>query len=583
MNRLTILALTACLLVLPALFTAETVMLTMRDGTKLHTDVDYFDDKPRTTVIDRSPYGQWGIELLADIWLLFGFHSIRQDFRGTGLSQGNFTLWKHAATDEYDTMEWAQNQSWSNGEFFTIGASADGFASFFATPLSPPWLKGQAIIFASSVGYEVIYPGGAFRYELIEAWLNGTVPNQAAGLIQDVRENEAPGVWWDKLNLTKSGYDAVKWPSVMWAGWYDIFTVGNLIGFEGYQKHASPEYIGKSKLVVDPLGHCQHAHKFFPKNLIEGRALLPALLIYDLYKGKSAAESAKAVTFYVMGANEDGASGNYWTTLDDWPEPETYNLYLGSDGSLSETPVASNTTTDAPASLSYKYDPLNPVPTIGGSNLEIPCGPLDQTPVLDRPDVLRFSTPVLTAPLAVTGAVDAVLYVSSDQVDTDFTVKIMDEYADGTSRLIQDGIVRMRWRNYRSSNEPELMKAGSVYEINLSLWNTSYVWSEGHKLTIAVSSSNFPRFSANPNTGRPLTNPGFPVTATNTIHLSSAAPSRLVLPKVSLSQLPPTIILEDVLATFQRENPGIPIEKAAAVIQRNLDPLMNETPEESWF
>lgn len=211
-----------------------------------------------------------------------GYVAVRQDMRGTGQSQGNFSLWQNEADDAYglssfvssfvssslcwthyfpcwmtfhasshkDTMTWIANQTWCNGSVFEVGASADGLNSFIAVLADPQWLRAQFVIFASSVGkchvcwvfvvvsltshlvidtfhllwscgltgYPIFYPGGAYQLALVEKWLNGTVPSQAAQCIQLVKEHEVPSPWWERLNLT-GHYQNVDFPSVMWAGW----------------------------------------------------------------------------------------------------------------------------------------------------------------------------------------------------------------------------------------------------------------------------------------------------------------------------------------------------------------------------
>jgi len=187
------------------------------------------------------------------------------------------------------------------------------------------------------------------------------------------------------------------------------------------------------------------------------------------------------------------------------------------------------------------YDPANPVQSLGGNNLMIACGPEDQRPAEERDDVMVFTGENLTEPVAITGPLHAVLYVSSNATDTDFTVKLTDVYPDGTSRLIQDGIVRMRWRkgtHFSSDPLPPLVE-GEVYEAEVSLWNTSYVFNVGHQIRVSISSSNYDRFEPNPNTGRLLAEPQLPpVPAKNTIHFGGKYDSRFLLPVVPLSALP---------------------------------------------
>lgn len=462
--------------------------------------------------------------------------------RGTGWSQGNFSFWRSSANDSYDTMDWISQQSWSNGNVLTVGASADGLASLEEVIDKPKWLKGQFVIFASDKGHGVAFPGYAFREQLITHWLSITVKD-AAYWIETIKGHEANGLWWHDLE-GKYFVDVVHAPAVFWGGWYDIFLNGNLNAYWGYQYASMPVAQGKSRLVIDPCGHCQDASKFFTKNLIYGRILLPILLSFDLFEHTSKfSESCKDVTFYVMGTQEDGAAGNYWTTLDEFPTFTPQNWYFHQDGTMSTSaPTGAGNTT-------YIYRPEDPVPTVGGNNLFGSCGPKDQTSVLDRPDVLVYTSDPMPAPYAITGPLQASLWVSGSTNDTDFTVKLMVVDANNESILIQDGIVRMRWREHLL--EPTPMVPGTMYNVDVSLWNTSFVINTGNRIRVAVSSSNYPRFSVNPNNGLPLLAHGANITAHNTLHVASDAPSHIVLPMVKLSDMPEFHALDVMTDRFE--------------------------------
>jgi hypothetical protein len=184
--------------------------------------------------------------------------------------------------------------------------------------------------------------------------------------------------------------------------------------------------------------------------------------------------------------------------------------------------------------LTYTYDPSNPVPTIGGQNLEIPGGPYDQTSIESRSDVLIFTSEELEEPYEATGPIKAKLYVSSDCPDTDFTVKLTDVYPDGRSMLITDGILRMRNRN--GVDHWEFMQNGEICEVEIDLWSTSYIWNAGHRIRIAISSSNYPRFLSNPNTKDSINDNTTYNIANNTIYLDSEHPSCIILPEIKLGQ-----------------------------------------------
>jgi putative CocE/NonD family hydrolase len=225
---------------------------------------------------------------------------------------------------------------------------------------------------------------------------------------------------------------------------------------------------------------------------------------------------------------------------------------MDADGSLS-MPNAATPPPPVSSNVTYTYDPANPVPTLGGNNLEVqPCGPVDQNPVENRSDVLLHTTPPLNDDVYVTGPLKATLYVSSSAIDTDFTAKLTDVYPDGSSHLIQDGILRMRWREGAEDqtfwpSSPSLLTPDEVYCIEVDLWNTSYVFNKGHSIRLAVSSSNSPRFKANPNIGVDISveDEQQPVVAKNTLHYGGDTASFFELPVVQKTQLPKKIILLD--------------------------------------
>ncbi|GMH78372.1 hypothetical protein TrST_g3555 [Triparma strigata] len=536
------------------------VRLAMDDGTKLWTRIvlprgSSFDDPTAniTAVMDRSPYGYWGIESLTDLYIPKGFAAVCQDMRGTKRSGGRFSIWHSDADDGARTIQWVSEQIWSSGSILSFGASADGLASFTLLDTHPEELDAQFIIWSSAQGYPIIFPGGAYRHSLADSWMADTVRTwESDRCIDEVKANEQPGDWWEPLNMTArhDDFKVVKWPTLLWAGWYDIFLVGQMIAYDGYKNHADPANLNDVKIFVDPLGHCQEGAAEFPTNTVAGRSALPLLMSYELYMstvtgqpfGNATTEfmpyrhDVKDVTFYVLGALEDDASGNYWTTMDNFPEFVATKFFLGEDGVLKQNSGEGTGRT-------YKADPADPVPSLGGSNLFLACGPYDQSPNLDRSDVLTYTTEPFDAAMALTGPLTAHLSVTSDVVDTDFYVKIMDVYPTGEHKLIQEGAVRMRNTIF------EDMKEGETYEVDVDMWNTSYVFSAGHSIGVTVASSNYPRFSNNPHNGLSLLDPNLfnqNYTATNGV-LSS---SYVTLPVVSLDQLPRSHVIEEINEKF---------------------------------
>lgn len=551
------------------------LMMPMRDGVKLHTQI-YFprkaDGKKFPAVIDRSPYGYGDLEWITDIFLPFGFVAIGQDMRGTEKSEGNFTMWIADANDSQDLGDWILKQDWSNGQVFTFGASADGIGSFQTPRNNPSWLAGQYVAWSPAKMYDILFPYGTYKQETAEEWLMGlTMPNPDVVYenIELVHENEMHSDFWNQIDIGPSVYANIRAPSGFWGGWYDLFQVGTLEAYNGYNTMSDPSVRFTSKITVDPLGHCLEGAQYFPQNAVEGRTGLVLGQLFETYGIHSVIRdrAVKNVTFYVMSSNDEAglAAGQYWTSMTSWPTPNMVDYYLHADHSASRIPPVPS----EDSSTAYVHDPTNPIPTLGGCNLpddiggSIPCGPWDQTPLDGRSDILQFQTEVFSDEVALTGPLMAHLFVSSSAVDTDFMVKIMDVYPTtaegnpGPVRLIQDNAIRMRWRE--NTMTPVYMELGKVYEVEINVWNTSYVVAPGHALRFSVASSNFPRFSVNPNNGLLLADskyPGRNISAKNTLHHSTRYPSHFSLPVVhKRTQLPKVEVLKDTLLAYPQITP----------------------------
>ncbi len=291
---------------------------------------------------------------------------------------------------------------------------------------------------------------------------------------------------------------------------------------------------GNQKLILGPWGHGQLEEVKYPANA--GAGIMGGNMTSDLElrwfnywrKGEqNGIRNEPAVRYYVMGdVTDPKAPGNEWRTAESWPpQAKTTSHFLTAGGKLSEQMPDAAESTD-----SYKYDPKNPVPTIGGANLISKKGPMDQRAIGDRKDVLKFSTEPLKAPVEVTGPVTVELWAESDAPDTDFMAKLIDVYPNGTERLVLDSAVRARFRE--GADHEVMMKKGEVYKFRLSLWSTSLIFNKGHRIAIHVTSSNDPRFDPNPNTSHPLRADSETRVATNTIHHDAAHPSRALLPIV---------------------------------------------------
>ncbi len=522
------------------LYTKETVMVEMRDSTHLATDV-YLPDggsPPHGAILIRTPYNKNGTGM--GDWANKGWPSIVQDTRGRFQSEGLDTMFRDDHTDGYDTLAWIAEQNWSNGKVATIGGSATGIVQYLMAGTNPSALTCQYIGAATPNLYTTIYPGGQFRKNMVESWLEG---QGSSYVLPEIWAHENYTMdFWTNVSLEDNWQD-VNIPAFHLGGWYDCFCQGLLEGFMGYQYQSGPGAIGKSKLVVGPW-----THTFFGERL-QGELLYPEnakdtftsqywdeLLDQYILEISNDFQNRPTVVYYVMGdVTNSNARGNFWRYADAWPPiHEDDAWYFQEDQMLS---------TSAPGSftpLTYTYNPNNPVPTRGGTNLyPLPptlAGPYDQRPVENRADVLLFTSDVLSEPYEATGRIKARLYVSSNCPDTDFTVKLTDVYPDGRSMLIGDGILRMRNRN--GCDHWEFMTPGEIYEIEVDLWSTSYIWNTGHRIRVAVSSSNYPRYLTNPNTMDGINqNTGYTL-AQNTLYFDSEHPSCILLPRYTGNYAP---------------------------------------------
>ena len=528
------------------IFTKETYMVEMRDGIHLATDV-YLPDNissPHGAILVRTPYNKNGSGMGG--WANKGWPSIVQDTRGRFQSEGIDTIFRDAHTDGPDTLEWISSQNWSNGKVATIGGSATGIVQYLMAGAGPDQLKCQYIGAATPNLYTTVYPGGQFRKNMLEGWLQ----NQGSTYVLPelwARENYSLD-YWTNVSLEDNWQD-VNVPAVHLGGWYDCFCQGLLDGFMGYQYDGGAGAAGKSKLIVGPWTHALFGERLqgqllYPENAKDtfSAEYWDEILEQYVLEESNDFENRPNVVYYVMGDVDNvNALGNFWRYTDDWP-PE----YIEDEWYFHENDFLSMSSPESYDPLSYNYNPNNPVPTKGGTNLyplaPTWAGPYDQRSVENRADVLLFTSDVLTEPYEATGPIKARLYVSSNCPDTDFTVKLTDVYPDGRSMLITDGILRMRNRN--GCDHWEFMEEGQVYEVEVDLWSSSYIWNTGHRIRVAVSSSNFPRFLANPNTKDAMNQNTDTNIAENTLYLDSSHPSCIILPRYNDNYAPikPVII-----------------------------------------
>ena len=512
-------------------FQVQDVMVSMSDGTELATTIYLPEGKPPFPVIvSRTPYNKDGLKGEAAKFCKNGYAFVAQDFRGRFKSKGHHAIIFHnegwtKPRDGQDTLKWVAAQPWCNGKIGSTGASALGITQNMTAPVAPDALQAQFVVVAYSDMYsQGAYQGGAFRSGLLENWLKAT--GMADVNLKTFVSHPKYDDFWAEMNPeTQAGH--VRAPGVFLGGWYDIFLQGTINSFLTIQEHGGQGARGRCRLVIGPFGHGTMTELKYPPNSDKGPACRNDVTWFEYtLKGKAnEVANEKPVHYYVMGDPMDKAApGNYWRSADTWPPAATITpFYLHPEGKL-----LADAKPTGDESKSYRYDPAKPVPTLGGAELGIDIGPKDQRKVEDRDDILVFTTDVLPEPIEVTGRIASKLFISSDCPDTDFIVKLTDVYPDGRSMLVTDGILRTRFRE--SFQDEKFLEPGKVYEISVDLWSTSLIFNKGHKIRVAVTSSNSPRFDPNPNTGHGFRADKEARVATNTIYFSGKHPSRIILP-----------------------------------------------------
>lgn len=531
-------------------------MVPMTDGTLLATDV-YLPATggPQWPVrLVRTPYGRTRFNREYGAKADRGYVMVIQDMRGRFDSEGKDLAFIDCGwgdnRDGLDTIKWILDQPWCNGRIGTEGASAMGITQCMLAPTDPPGLVAQYIMVAApSLYHHASYVSGALRAALVDGWLTG------AGFHPD-------NLWltclhpfydghWRKLDSVAESH-RIKVPAVHFGGWYDVFLQGTIDGFVSRHNDGGPGAKGKQKLIIGPWGHggpkrdsdlplaakaSPIGELTFPANSLKTPFSCGADEWFDFHlKGiDTGVEKVPAVQYYTMGAvGEEDAPGNQWHTADNWPVPaKPTPFYLYSDNSLSRK--APETTSEQ---VAFIHDPLNPVPTRGGCLLlswneygtkrKVAPGIYDQRDIEQRPDVVTFTSEPLAEPLEVTGRLTARLFVASDRIDTDFAVKLTDVYPDGRSMNIADGLARCRYR--KGFDRLTLLQPGQPTEIEVDLWSTSMVFNKGHRIRVAVTGSNYPRFDVNPNTGWPAWPMGTMLKAHNQLFCGREHPSRIILP-----------------------------------------------------
>ncbi|MFX1411509.1 MAG: CocE/NonD family hydrolase [Promethearchaeota archaeon] len=577
---LTILMLTVSFLVItvPKVYAADDTpiymeeMVEMSDGVHLFTKIYLPGSGEYPVILTRTPYGIGDPTDPDDItsWpqeVLNGYARVIQDTRGRYNSEGVDRLFYDDGPDGYDTIEWITTQDWCNGKIGMSGGSATGITTYLAAGENHPNLIAALSYVASANLYnDLTFDGGAYRADSM-IWSYGQT---VGGLSLSHMLSVAPPSEWVTL-LTDIGYtlydlythtslvpgyravDSNAWMNLPFIGGDPSYSTMQPFGDEILSHPNQDDFRDKLNVLdtIDiPILHVGGWFDFFSRCTLDafvalqnkgnqkffmapgthgGLGDLPYDPYYDWFdywlKGEDTGiMDEPSFSYYCFGADE-------YRWADQWPlEDIDYTRYYLHDGGVLNTYRSSY---GSPFE-SYVYNPSDPVLTWGGRNLGLPAGSRDQRPVEEgRSDILFYSTDILEEDMEISGPVKAKLSVSSNCTDTDFTVKLIDVYPDGSAMLVLDNILRARFR--KSMSDPVLMKPGKIYDITINLGDISYIFKAGHRIQIDISSSNFPKYDRNLNTGGNLyteTEADIKI-ALNTIHHHGRHRSCIVLPVIS--------------------------------------------------
>lgn len=512
----------------------------MRDGVVLRADAYLPDgDRPVPAILNRTPYDR-GFPLTPvaaidpDRATEAGFALVCQDVRGQHGSDGEFSPFKDEGADGYDTVEWVAGQPWCSGAVGMSGRSYPAATQWRAAVEQPPHLHAIFPVVVGSDYYDGwIYQGGAFEFGFNLFWVHLMTSPKARGSLDEhyrhlpisdpplLAESPAGAFYrewiahptydehWRGLSL-RGRYDEVKVPAYNVGGWFDVFLGGTLENFTRLRERGgSAESREGTRLLVGPWGHgsafgAYPDHRFKelgPEGGIDLAELQLSFFEAHLGSGGAAREDAP-VRIFVMGENT-------WRDEWEWPlaraRTERWFLHSGGDaagngGQLSREAPAAEPEDE------YVYDPRDPAPTIGGPTslpgrmMRPSAGPLDQAALEQRPDVLVYSSGPLEHPLEVTGPLRLVLYAATSAPDTDFVGKLCDVDPEGRSRILAEGVLRARYREGCEQERP--VEPGRVHEYRIDLVATSNVFLPGHRIRLDVTSSSFPRFDRNANSGK---------------------------------------------------------------------------------
>ncbi|MCB1020255.1 MAG: CocE/NonD family hydrolase, partial [Acidobacteria bacterium] len=410
-----------------------------------------------------------------------------------------------------------------DGWTYQSGAMMQWFASSWTTGLIQDTLRRKASSLARPKDWAWRLP--VEDYQLIQV----PQPDDLAPYYDDWVEHETSDAYWKRWKISDH-YPEMTVKALHAGGWHDIFLKGSIKNYVGIQKQAKDRKVREGqRLLVGPWAHAGTSVEgkigdvtFGKQAVLDMTDTIRKFADWALKDVQNEYADDTPVRIFVLGEN-------VWRDEKEFPlaREKRTPYYLRAGGELATGKPGAEKADE------YTYDPANPSPTIGGRlccGAAIPPGPADQSPNAGREDVVEFRTAPLTQGVEVTGEIKLELYASSSAVDTDFTAMLVDIDPEGYERLLTDGIVRARYRN--STEKAELITPGKVYKYEIDLWTTSNYFKPGHRIGLQVSSSNFPRFNRNLNTGETTAGATGMTKADQTIYHDAEHPSALVLPVI---------------------------------------------------
>ncbi|CAN5391300.1 CocE/NonD family hydrolase [soil metagenome] len=527
------------------------VRVPLRDGVELATHI-YLpaSDGPFPVMFVRTPYDAGGIGGALE-WTGRGFAYIKQDVRGCYLSDGEYYPCLQERADGEDAIQWICEQPWCNGRIAMYGGSYVSMTQIAAALSGHPALRCFTPCLSTSELYHSSYWGGAFRLAWQSRWtlkpkpevdreaLNWVLPLQEA----DLRATGTPNRYWRdvlahpqfdefwKPTSTSQHLASIRAPAFIRTGWFDLHLCDIFDLFVGLREDGATESVRHSTcMLVGPWPHDINRRVVGEEDFGEGAVLKD---LYDdeiafirnfTQEASPAPITSAPLRLFIMGKNQ-------WRDEEEWPLARTVftDFFFASqghantaegDGTLVSRPFGSPDT--------FTYDPANPVPSVGGSWDFDNVGPRDQSAIESRPDVLVYTSEPLAEDMEVTGPVVVKLFASSSAVDTDFTAKLVDLREDGTPMSVTDGIIRACCGGLYTA----FLVPGQAYEFTIECNPTAYLFRQGHRLRVEISSSNFPNFSRNLNLGGELATETEMAVAQQTIFHSAECPSRIILPVI---------------------------------------------------